>query len=82
VAIRGVHYENDLDLSLEAAAVAAATVSAWREETGDVLDEEKLSAAIQREVRQLFRHSISRRPSIWPQIIFLPNPGPSRAVQI
>jgi ribonuclease J len=82
VAIRGVHYENDLDLSLEAAAVAAAAVSAWREETGDVLDEEKLSAVIQREVRQLFRHSISRRPSIWPQIIFLPNPGPNRAVQI
>ncbi|MDR2725785.1 MAG: ribonuclease J [Candidatus Adiutrix sp.] len=76
VAIRGVHYENDLDLSQETAAVAAAAVSAWREETGDILDEENLSATIQREVRQLFRHSISRRPSIWPQIIFLPAPAP------
>jgi len=82
VAIRGVHYENDLDLSQEAAAVASATVSAWREETGDVLDEEKLSGAIQREVRQLFRHSISRRPSIWPQIIFLPGSGQNQAVQV
>jgi len=81
VAIRGVHYENDLDLSLEAAAVAAAAVLAWREETGDELDEENLSAVIQREVRQLFRHSISRRPSIWPQIIFLPESGPDQVFQ-
>jgi len=82
-AIRGVHYENDLDLSMEAAAVAAAAVSAWREEDGGVLDEETLAAAIQREVRQLFRHSISRRPGIWPQIIFLPGPasGPGRVAQ-
>ena len=75
VTIRGVHYENDLDLSLEAEAVAAAAVTAWREETGGVLDEETLATAIQRGVRQLFRHSISRRPSIWPQIIFLPGPA-------
>jgi mRNA degradation ribonuclease J1/J2 len=68
--------------SLEAAAVASATVSAWREEAGDVLDEEKLSGAIQREVRQLFRHSISRRPSIWPQIIFLPGSGPGQALRL
>ena len=73
--IRGVHYENDLDLSLEAAAVAERTVLAWREEAGDIFDEDILAAAIQRAVRQLFRHSISRRPSIWPQIIFLPEPG-------
>ena len=79
VAIRGVHYENDLDLSLEAAAVAEAAVSAWREETGTALDEEALSTVVQREVRQLFRHSISRKPSVWPQIIFLPGPPPGPA---
>jgi ribonuclease J len=79
VAIRGVHYENDLDLSMEAAATATAAVSNWRGEAGEMLDEEALSATIQREVRQLFRHSISRRPSIWPQIIFLPEPAQWRS---
>ncbi|MDR3037834.1 MAG: ribonuclease J, partial [Candidatus Adiutrix sp.] len=58
VAIRGVHYENDLDLSLEAAAVASAVVAAWREDgaadPGAAIDEDALAAGIQREVRQLF----------------------------
>jgi ribonuclease J len=72
VAIRGVHYENDLDLSLEAAAVVAAAAETWREESAS-LDGEALSAAIQREVRQLFRLSISRRPTVWPQVVLLPD---------
>jgi ribonuclease J len=78
VAIRGVHYENDLDLSLEAMAVAAAAVAAWKQESpaGGPQDGETLAALIQKEVRQLFRHSISRRPSVWPQVIFIPPAAP------
>lgn len=78
VAIRGVHYENDLDLSLEAIAVTAAAVTAWKQGSpaSDPLDGETLAALIQKEVRQLFRHSISRRPSVWPQVIFISPAAP------
>ncbi|KXS56132.1 MAG: hypothetical protein AMR96_04360 [Candidatus Adiutrix intracellularis] len=73
VAIRGVHYENDLDLSLEATAVTVSAVTAWKRgsSASNSLDGETLAALIQKEVRQLFRHSISCRPSVWPQVIFI-----------
>ena len=69
-AISGVHYENDLDLSLEAAAMSEGIVRDWLKNNGPLQDSEELAAEIQREVRRLFRHSISRRPTVWPQIIF------------
>ena len=72
-ALSGVHYESDMDLTLETEAVARRTVVSWRseKEPGAGLDIESLSAMLQRDVRQLFRHSISRRPTVWPQIIVL-----------
>ncbi|MDR0882305.1 MAG: ribonuclease J [Candidatus Adiutrix sp.] len=71
VAMSGVHYESDLDLSLETEAVAKETFRVWREgrDPSQVLEAGELSALIQREVRQLFRQSISRRPTVWPQVI-------------
>ncbi len=75
VAISGVHYESDLDLSLEAAEVAEKTAAAWRAgglagfDPDGKTDTEPLSNLLQKEVRSLFRHSISRKPYIWPQII-------------
>ncbi|MDR1044723.1 MAG: ribonuclease J [Candidatus Adiutrix sp.] len=73
VAISGVHYESDLDLSLEAAAVAERAVRDWQAELGpdQAPEQEELEARLQKEVRLLFRHSISRRPAVWPQIIFV-----------
>ncbi len=77
VAVGGVHYENDLDLSLETAQVAEEAVLEWQRERfggntppAGPPDPEELGALIQKEVRQLFRQSLSRRPSIWPQVIF------------
>ena len=69
VTISGVHYENDRDLTIEAEAVTARVAAEWRQQ--ETPDQEVLSAAIQKEIRQLFRHSISRRPTIWPQIIII-----------
>ena len=80
VNISGVHYESDLDLSLETASVAERVVRQWQEERFSPSkgpfpehdpDPEELAGLIQKEVRQLFRHSISRRPTIWPQVIFI-----------
>ncbi len=77
VAISGVHYESDLDLSLEAAAAAEQVVADWQEArfSPDVPpgppDPEELGGLIQKEVRRLFRQAISRRPTIWPQVIFV-----------
>ena len=78
-ALSGVHYESDLDLSLEAEAVAEKAVRDWQsnrapEDMGRVPDSEELTAAIQREVRSLFRHSISRKPTVWPQVVFITPP--------
>ncbi len=73
-AISGVHYENDLDLSLEAAAMTEQIVREWLKNNGPLTDSEELSAEIQREVRRLFRHSISRKPTVWPQIIYTYSP--------
>lgn len=69
VAISGVHYERDLDLSLETGALAAEVAENWRESGPDFTDIEELGGLIQKEVRLLFRHSISRRPTVWPQIV-------------
>lgn len=69
VAISGVHYERDLDLSLETGALATEVAENWRESGPDFTDIEELRGLIQKEVRQLFRHSISRRPTVWPQIV-------------
>lgn len=71
VAISGVHYERDLDLSLETGALAAEVAENWRESGPDFTDIEELGGLIQKEVRQLFRHSISRRPTVWPQIVLV-----------
>ena len=71
VAISGVHYESDLDLSLETGALAAEVAETWRESGADLSDTEELGALIQKEVRSLFRHSISRRPTVWPQVILV-----------
>ncbi|MGL4209432.1 MAG: ribonuclease J [Candidatus Adiutrix sp.] len=72
VAISGVYYESDIDLSLEAAALIQQVVAEWQEElTSPPPDEEQLAGLIQKQLRQLFRHSISRKPTIWPQIIWI-----------
>ncbi|UQZ88167.1 ribonuclease J [Deltaproteobacteria bacterium Smac51] len=77
VAISGVHYESDFDLTLEAAEVAERVVNDWYDAGAEGFspdgrsDTEPLSSLLQKEVRSLFRHSISRRPSIWPQVIVL-----------
>jgi len=72
-ALSGVHYESDLDLSLEAAAVAEQAVREWQKGLGPEggRNDDELTALIQKEVRQLFRHSISRRPTVWPQVVFI-----------
>ena len=74
-ALSGVHYESDLDLSFEAAAVAEQAVREWQKSLGSdgTRNDEELTALIQKEVRQLFRHSISRRPTVWPQVVFVNN---------
>ena len=75
VNISGVHYESDIDLSLEAAAVAEKTVAAWQEglskNTDDKPAAEGLAEQLRLDVRSLFRHSISRKPTVWPQVIFV-----------
>lgn len=76
-ALSGVHYESDLDLSLEAEAVAQEAVRAWQNglpkgELNLQQAGEELEAALKREIRALFRHSISRKPTVWPQVVFLP----------
>lgn len=81
VAISGVHYESDLDLSLETGALAAEVVENWRESGADLSDTEELGALIQKEVRSLFRHSISRRPTVWPQVIVV-NPAAPAALDV
>jgi ribonuclease J len=85
VAISGVHYESDFDLTLEAAEVAERAVGDWFKAGLDgfgpdgTADTEALSAILQKEVRSLFRHSISRRPSIWPQVIVADKQKPADA---
>ncbi len=74
VNISGVHYENEVDLSLEAEALSVSLTEQWRREGG--LDTNILAAEIQKGLRQLFRSSISRRPSVWPQVIVLPKRPP------
>lgn len=74
VNISGVHYENEVDLSLEAEALSVSLTKRWRREGG--LDTNILAAEIQKGLRQLFRSSISRRPSVWPQVIVLPKRPP------
>jgi ribonuclease J len=80
-ALSGVHYESDLDLSLEAEAVAEKAVRDWQnarspEAWRETPNAGELTAAIQREVRALFRNSISRKPTVWPQVVFV---SPSEA---
>ena len=81
VNMSGVHYENDLDLSQKAGAVAEQVVRDWQAQRfnpsrgpfpADDPSPEELGGLIQKEVRQLFRHSISRKPTIWTQVIFIP----------
>ncbi len=81
VTISGVHYESDLDLTLEAVAVTEQAVRDWwktreTESSDSPPATEELAALIQKEVRQLFRHSISRRPNVWPQVIFVDEDHP------
>lgn len=75
VTINGVHYESDIDLTLEAAAVAEKTVAAWQEDLPKNTDEkpaaERLAEKLRLDVRALFRHSIRRKPTVWPQVIFV-----------
>ena len=74
--ISGGHYESDLGLSLEAEAVTEQAGRDWQSRrAGDggrsAPNSEELTAIIQREVRALFRHSISRKPTVWPQVVFI-----------
>lgn len=79
-AISGVHYESELDLTMEAAEVAEATAREWLKAGGEGLgeggfDPAPLTALLQRDVRALFRQSISRRPTVWPQVVMVPARG-------
>jgi ribonuclease J len=70
VEVHGVHYENEPDLAIEAEEVARLASRAWAERQDPLSpDLGDLSETLKREVRSLFRHSIARRPLIWPQII-------------
>lgn len=75
VNISGVHYESDIDLSLEAAGVAEKTVRIWQGSLPSNTDEkpasEGLAEQLRLDVRSLFRNSISRKPTVWPQVVFV-----------
>jgi ribonuclease J len=73
-AIMGVHYASEADLTLECQEATRRLHEIWLEERGQgqpvrEAEEEELSQSLRRELRSLFRHSINRRPAIWPQVI-------------
>jgi ribonuclease J len=75
VEVHGVHYEDEPDLACEAEAVAREAWLAWMEgQDPEAPDLAALGEALKKEVRSLFRHSINRRPLIWPQIIMASGP--------
>jgi ribonuclease J len=72
VEVHGVHYEDEPDLTVEAEEVARLTLQSWLELQDPLApDFTSLHEALRREVRALFRHSINRKPLIWPQIIII-----------
>ncbi len=76
VVISGVHYESDIDLSLETADLVESLVLKWQKERLEATtpppepQEKELIELILPQVRSLFKQAIKRRPTIWPQIIF------------
>ena len=75
VEVHGVHYLNEPDLAIEAEEVAKATWRIWAEiQNPEEPDLPALIEALKKDVRSLFKHSIARRPLIWPQIIMANRP--------
>jgi ribonuclease J len=79
VEVHGVHYENEPDLAAEAEEVARLAWRAWAEEQiPEEPDLAALSDLLRKNVRALFKHSIARKPLIWPQIIIASPPAQGR----
>ncbi|MDR2142626.1 MAG: ribonuclease J [Deltaproteobacteria bacterium] len=73
VALFGIHYENEPDLSLEAAQVAQEAWAAFGADRfpGPLLPEEKNTVieTIKREVRRLFKVALRKKPTVHVQMI-------------
>ncbi|MDR1657411.1 MAG: ribonuclease J [Deltaproteobacteria bacterium] len=73
VEVHGVHYEDEPNLTAEAEEVARLALEEWSQnQNPEDPDIEDLYDSLKRVVRALFRHSINRKPLIWPQVIILP----------
>jgi ribonuclease J len=79
VNIHGVLYEDEPDLTLEAALTASETLEAWRRSRGpgpaSPAELNELNEALRRETRTFFRRSINRRPLVWPEIVLAGQPA-------
>ena len=74
IIIDGVHYENDLDLTLEAQEAARRSVLEWQGLIADRPspdDLTELRAVLQKDLRKLFKTSLARRLYIIPQILLI-----------
>jgi ribonuclease J len=72
----GIHYENEPNLTLEAAETARLTLALFQDEhfDGPYTPEEiaTVTETIRRDVRRLFKTSIHRKPMVFVQVIPLP----------